>query len=117
MFGLPYSLIIKLAISAIIAGIIGFHFVGDSRLKSNLEETKLELIQTQNRYNDLETKFLAVTTASKVYAEKAIKADEAREVIANDLKSALAKLQGQKPPPQCKEAILWSIQNKQDLKW
>lgn len=117
MFGLPYGLIIKLGLAAVVAAIIGFHFLGDSNVKDELQQTKELLEESNLRYKDLQDQFLQATTASKVYADQATASDKARAKIEADLSAALSKLRGQKPPTQCKEAIEWSIQNKGDLKW
>lgn len=116
MFPLP-SLYLKLAGAAIVALIIGWHFWGDYRVNHKLAETQEQLVSTQHNLKVAEENLIAATKARDEYLKAGQEAEAARVKIKADLQVTLTKLKKQKPPVECKAAIDWAVQNKDDLKW
>lgn len=79
-----------------------------------LTEQKTELIRRVDQANQsLEDLKISGEILEKQRLEAIVKADEARKKA----ESQLVILRRQKPPVECKAAIDWSIQQKDDLKW
>ena len=116
MFNLP-SLYLKLAGAALVALIIGWHFWGDYRVNHKLEQVQAELVATKQDLKIAEENLVAATKARDEYLKAGQEAQAAREKIQADLQVTLTKLKKQKPPTECKAAIDWAVQNKDDLKW
>lgn len=116
MFGLP-TLYLKLAGAAVIAAVLGWHLFGDWRVKHTLEQTQLELANYKVQYKQLEDQFVQATKDRDSYKKAGEEADAARAKVRADLDVTLKKLRAQKPPTECKAAIDWAVQNRDDLKW
>lgn len=117
MFGLPLSLILKLGGAALVLAIIGFHFAGDRHTHTELIKAQTELVQTQAELKQANDNLIAATKARDEYLKAGQEADKARVQVQADLQVTIKKLRAQKPPVECKAAIDWAVDNKQDLDW
>ena len=82
-----------------------------------MEQTQAELIATQQALKAAEENLIQATKARDEYLKSNQEAQAARDKIQADLQVTLSKLRKQKPPTECKAAIDWAVQNKDDLKW
>lgn len=64
-----------------------------------------------------EDNFVQATKDRDAYLKAGQEAEQARAKVQSDLAVTLKKLRQQKPPTECKAAIDWAVQNKDDLKW
>lgn len=103
-------------IAAIVLAVLGGYFYV-SNLKSNLAEAQAQVLELELKYKTSQQDLANATSAAEALDAARKTADELRTKVQRERDAALAKLRGQKPPTECKDAVQWSIDNKGDLSW
>ena len=111
------TLYIRLIGAAIIASIIGGGFWYVSSLRSNLAESRTRVTELEFKLKTSEDNLKQATEDKAALDTKLAEADAARAKVQADLLGTLKKLRSQKPPTECKAAIDWAVEKKDDLTW
>lgn len=115
MFPVP-KLWLYIGAATIITAILGTHLFNDRRTKLKLEETRVQLVQSQERLKKTEDMLLEATRSREQFQQQAKVADEAREQVRKDLQQKLDKVRVQPAPAECKEAVKWVKKHRELLK-
>lgn len=111
------TLYIKLIGAAIIAAIIGGCLWYVSSLRSNLADARTRVTELEGKFQRSQDD-LKQATADKEVLDKSLAASAlARSKVQADLSATIKRLRNQKPPQECKAAIDWAVENKDDMKW
>ena len=111
------NLYIKLIGAAIICALIGGGFWYVSSLRSDLAESRTRVTELEGKFQRSQDDLKQATADKAALDAKLAEADAARAKVQADLQVTLRKLRNQKPPVECKAAIDWAVDNKDDLKW
>ena len=86
-------------------------------LNTRIEHLNLLLQIEKEKNQGLEAIIRDLTEIKKDAQERATDAEKKRKQVAAELQAALQKMRGQRPPTNCDEAVKWSVERKDDLKW
>jgi len=109
--------LIKLAAAGILLAALAAFYLHYRGLKSDLFDahTQVSLLNEQVRSVN---EALRETTQSRDELKSNLSAAEiTRAKVQADLQTTLRKLRNQRPPTECKAALDWAVDNKDDLKW
>jgi len=109
---LPY---LRLAGIFALIGIIGLVSWHVHSLNSTIATKTKENIALQVQLQSLTEEYKKATQSAEDLAKAKDKADVERLVVQSERDAALQRLRNQKPPTECKAAIDWAIENKNDL--
>jgi chromosome segregation ATPase len=111
------TLYLRLAGLALIAALIGGTYWHISNLKADLKDKTEQVTVLQGKLQTSEENLKEVTVTRDNFQAQLTSAEQARKKVQSDLQVALLKLRSQKPPTECKAAIDWSVDMKDDLNW
>lgn len=118
MFPIPIpTLYLKLAGLAVIALLVAGVTWHIHHLKSELLESQAKVTELTSKFQRSQDDLKSVTDDRNEVNTKLAQAETQRQQIQLDLANSLKKLRAQKPPVECKAAVDWSVENKDDLDW
>lgn len=111
------TLYIKLIGAAIIAAIVGGCLLYVSSLRSNLAESRTRVTELEGMLARSQEDLKQATADKAELDSRLAIASAARSKVQADLSATIRRLRNQKPPQECKAAIEWAVENKDDMKW
>ena len=93
------------------------HFDDDRDTRIALEAAIAEVYATKAELSAVQEAFKAATQAKDELDAKVIASEIERSRIQATLAETLQRMRAKKAPTTCNEAIIWSVNNKDDLKW
>lgn len=117
MFPLSPLSYVKLAGAGILAIAVAVHLFHDRRVKRDLEQTRAELVSTQNELARVKDELVHATRARDQVTAALKDAEQQSQQIRIDANKAIETMRAKKPPTDCNKLNKWLVDNKSDLKW
>jgi len=115
MFKLISPSLILSIVFGITAVVGAYTYVG--ALKDQLTRKNSEIAELNFKLKRSQHDLVSATADKQIIIEMLAKSAKERQVIQSNLSATIQRLQSQKPPTECKEAIEWAVENKNDLAW
>ena len=110
--------VIKWAIiAAVVLGLVGGVWLKITRLTMQRDHAVMDLMEMTGKYNRSQHDLEEATRSKAELTAAMQKAGRDRELIRGQLEQTLRSLRAQKPPSECKAAITWAVEQKEDLQW
>lgn len=100
----------------VITAIIGGYFYVTS-LQETVAKQEATLREKEEEVNTLRQQVQDLSTQRSTIETALAQAEVERNRIRADLSKALTRLRTQQPPVECKAAVEWAVDNKEDLAW